>query len=348
MRKYVMRAISLILMFVFIVPSHAQEYQARNVHGGTVEGMQSQFVADAAKLSTLEGVTYSVAKQVTDFAGNGYTVIEYSPVGYFIFHNASGKYVEYAENALSPYYGYYENIYYGGPTEYYVKIGEAYYHTMLDNVQFSSVYESEMAVSSEQLNRNLSTIPVGTSENMLSTTDQSDMNSYITNGKNFFVGNTSFGYVDGGYCGYIAASMVLQYYDYIGRIELGNVAPSGVTYRLIHLELGYDHVIGSGGETYPWTVARVLNNYCSTYNISGTANWAAGIVGVVNEITSNRPAIIMGYLNNAKWHAVVAYGIQFDIDASEYNYIVHYGWTTAGYDHVVLNGACTGNVKFSV
>ena len=42
--------------------------------------------------------------QVTDFAGNLYTVIECMPIGYAIFHNQSGLFVEYSPSSPSPYH----------------------------------------------------------------------------------------------------------------------------------------------------------------------------------------------------------------------------------------------------
>lgn len=196
MKKYIAGVMSAIFLFALALPSYAQSYQEEGDSIRITEEMNLQFVAEAAQLSTSNNAVYSTVKQVTDFAGNGYTVVEYSPVGYFIFHNESGKYVEYAERALSPYCGYEENLYYGGPTEYYVKYGETYYHTVLDDVQISSIFESEMAASSEQLNQSFSAEPVAIGGTVLAATTSSVINSYVTNGENFFVGNTSFGYYD--------------------------------------------------------------------------------------------------------------------------------------------------------
>ena len=44
----------------------------------------------------------SVIKKVKDFSGNKYTVIECEPNGYFIYHNESGKFIEYAIDSISP------------------------------------------------------------------------------------------------------------------------------------------------------------------------------------------------------------------------------------------------------
>lgn len=58
-------------------------------------------------------------KELEDFAGNRYILFELSPIGYIIYHVESGKYIEYAEQSISPYYGLTEDLYYGGAMQYY-------------------------------------------------------------------------------------------------------------------------------------------------------------------------------------------------------------------------------------
>ena len=48
-------------------------------------------------------IRISAIRRLQDFAGNEYTLIECEPTGYYILHNASGRYVEYAAESVSPY-----------------------------------------------------------------------------------------------------------------------------------------------------------------------------------------------------------------------------------------------------
>lgn len=63
----------------------------------------------------------SEIKDVYDFAGNKYTLVELEPEGYILFHDESGVFVEYSSRTVSPYIGIYNELYYAGPKEYYSK-----------------------------------------------------------------------------------------------------------------------------------------------------------------------------------------------------------------------------------
>lgn len=80
-----------------------------------------------------QGLAISGVKELYSFAGELYYVIECTPIGYFIFHPASGVVVESSPSSFSPYIKYSEgDMYYGGPTEYYIKSGTKYIHTVID------------------------------------------------------------------------------------------------------------------------------------------------------------------------------------------------------------------------
>lgn len=68
-------------------------------------------------------------KPLVDFAGNVYYDIECDPQGYIIMHGQTGDYVEYSEEAQSPYAGFYGTLLYGGPTYYYYVEDGEYEHT---------------------------------------------------------------------------------------------------------------------------------------------------------------------------------------------------------------------------
>lgn len=80
-----------------------------------------------AKLSEMEAIEtdtnfrVSNIKSAVDFAGNEYYIAECSPTGYMIFNVNTGVFAEYSPSAPSPYLGYFEDLYYCGPTFYYVE-----------------------------------------------------------------------------------------------------------------------------------------------------------------------------------------------------------------------------------
>src|SRR5690625_2103942 len=52
-------------------------------------------------------------KELKDFNDNIYTLFELKPTGYIIYHNESGKFIEYSLESPSPYLGHHEELYYG-------------------------------------------------------------------------------------------------------------------------------------------------------------------------------------------------------------------------------------------
>lgn len=158
------------------------------------------------------------------------------------------------------------------------------------------------------------------------------------------------GYIDGGYCGYIAAGLILNYwhrrgYNVISSSYLGTTGFNGGSftsylYDNIGRPLGFSH------DTLPWQIRDVLNRYCSNKGISATSGWWAAQLYAQSEINQSRPIILMGNFINpasgdAQRHAVVAYG--YDTGSSG-TYKVHYGHP--GYSNITLQwSAIGGNVN---
>ena len=87
-----------------------------------------------SKVAVTSGNSVSISrvKEIEDFSGNKYSVIECAPTGYYIYHNESGNFVEYSAESNSPYLNVSGKIYYGGPTFYYVENEGKYCHTITD------------------------------------------------------------------------------------------------------------------------------------------------------------------------------------------------------------------------
>lgn len=72
----------------------------------------------------------SSIKTATDFDGKEYSIVECCPIGYMIYSNDTGVFVEYSPSSFSPYLNFSESLYYGGPTFYYRKTNDQLIHTL--------------------------------------------------------------------------------------------------------------------------------------------------------------------------------------------------------------------------
>lgn len=312
-----------------------------------------------AKIDTYGAkITIKNVKTVIDFAQNEYKVVECDPSGYFIIHPESGILVEYAIDAKSPFEGKESNIYYGGPTYYYTYSGINYIHTILNTTIELSEIDS-IVKECDKLNDELIS-QINTNAKQYFTGESAQYNDYATlSGTDYWVTSYSwfqnrtsyFGYVDGGYCGYIAANLVLKYWDYRGTINLPYpyyvVSWTDLTEELIDIGAA----LGYGASTWASPIANVIDEFCAQQSLPEEASWAVGVYGITTEISSNhRPCILFGNLSGAGNHAVVAYGYNTYENSGYYTYVCHYGWD-GNYSEVhVYGGTSTfgSNTRYKV
>lgn len=76
-------------------------------------------------------------KAIKDFSNHTLLAVECLPKGYFIYDERTDYIIEYSEDAISPYYGLISNLYYGGPSYYYVYRNGVYEHTVLSDEELS-------------------------------------------------------------------------------------------------------------------------------------------------------------------------------------------------------------------
>ncbi len=225
--------------------------------------------------------TISSIKKITDFSGNPYLVIECSPTGYLIYNEDAGVIMEESESSPSPYLDISHGLY-GGPNN-----------------------EVLNYINKGIQNKEVSIIPAAVT------------NSYISYGKTFF-GNlntsTKMGYysVSDGLCGYVAAAMVLLYYD-IGKQTLG-----------------YSTTLNGS------KVANVMKTYLDDKRNIDVTCWSAITVNIpsIRYQLTNRdiPVVYVNRFDDPRGsgttdHCIVVYGY----DNSD-GLIAHFGWV--GYEHV--------------
>ena len=271
--------------------------------------------------------TISSIKKITDFSGNPYLVIECSPTGYLIYNEDAGVIMEESESSPSPYLDISHGLY-GGPTQYYSQDINANIvkHTITGNplssnqisaLSNSSKNAQEMLNNQYANNEVLNYINKGIQNKEVSIIPAAVTNSYISYGKTFF-GNlntsTKMGYysVGDGLCGYVAAAMVLLYYD-IGKQTLG-----------------YSTTLNGS------KVANVMKTYLDDKRNIDVICWSAITVNIpsIRYQLTNRdiPVVYVNRFDDPRGsgttdHCIVVYGY----DNSD-GLIAHFGWV--GYEHV--------------
>ncbi|MBD5080796.1 MAG: hypothetical protein HDT44_03410 [Ruminococcaceae bacterium] len=167
---------------------------------------------------------------------------------------------------------------------------------------------------------------------------------------------TNFGYYcpkgSNGICGYIAANLVLQYWEYRNKISFKDDYTSENSRKDAKLTIKLYEIgksLGYSDGTWGYEIAKTMNTFCKNNSLSQNASWTVGCLGIVNEIKNNkRPCILFGSLPYARGgHAVVVYGYNTYEHKNFYTFVCHYGWNKQGYTKVHIFGGLYGsNVKY--
>ena len=294
---------------------------------------------------------------VQDFDNNQYAVINLEPNGYAIVHPETEVIIEYNLQAESPFTDKKGLCLYGGPTYYYTSDNGIIKHTMFDeclSAQEIELMRKQSANMNKELNelkgKNDVTNDIASMSSINSVTSSSDV--WIT-GYTFFKNRyNNFGYIPGGYCGFIAANFLLKYFNYRGLITLptSHASLSSTTLTNTLKTIG-----NNASPTYASTLKTTINTYATQYNIPKKAGWDLLLTGVEGEININhQPCIIYGNLPGAGNHAAIVYGYNQYENPGYYTFVCHYGWNgtaTSNQSQVhicALNSTWEANVKYKV
>lgn len=316
----------------------------------------------------------SSTKLLKDLNDKEYTLFECEPTGYMILCNDSNSLVEYSLYSLSPYLNHSNNLYYFGPAEFYILDGDNFVHLLSNQIiprnshkTIDSIKNYTNKMYSSLLNEFKNTVET---KGIKHNTVRSSW-TYVNNHR-FFTTKTSgasFSYysISNGVCGYIAASILLGYYDqYVKRCVPDNYMQfNNHGYK----EYKYNNVIGSGEFTQhlltfrnnqnnysstSTTIRTCLTNYFNHYNYTDMGIYDMitpffSSLTMKNLINKSTPVILFGLIadpatsiNNSPdgddGHAVVVYGYKKK-SGGGYEFMVHYGWP--GYSQVAINNnAC--------
>lgn len=166
------------------------------------------------------------------------------------------------------------------------------------------------------------------------------------------INSTQIGYKNGGYCGYIAAAMLIGYYDTFIRDCMDDgwlyMSGTGVNrhftgYGLVDRLFGFGNGKTSSTST---TIREAMNAYFRYYGYNlGSYDMITPFFSgttLKNLIDKNTPSILFGDLGNATRpngssaeigpeggnHAVVVYGYKKGgTGGALYSFLAHYGWS---------------------
>lgn len=311
MKRRSIRLCAMLLVCTLLFPTIVQALEIQSnpnsadsiMKVGTMTEVESQRFetvakAEAETMSAVfeEDIVPACSKELLDFSGNAYTLIECEPLGYMIYHNASGQFVEMSASSMSPYSEYDEGLFYGGPTEYYVLRNGVYHHTILDEMYDESsteafqescnmANEAFLSEPATEVLQYIETGTVATTDDMLESivaTASEDTPTYITNA--YCISNcetnSEMSYFSKGACGYIAAAMLLLWFR--DTIDVNYLDYNNSTgYNYITLKNGYPVFHGNpntyyDGHTFSYNLWRWHSEFGTSDYTNGNYSSAAG------------------------------------------------------------------------
>lgn len=325
-------------------------------------------------------VEISKIKMLKDLDNNNYTLIECVPTGYIIICNDSESMIEYSAYSKSPYENYDKELYYFGPAYFAVLQGDSFIHTITGLSLFSLSENQEIITSLKNESKHMHDTMVNYTKSIglgVSTMSQ-DYYAYNTkwtcvNYYGYFTtktDNISFSYfsLDKGCCGYVAASILLGYYDqFVKRcvpdkfMEMDSYGYKRYKYSSIYGKNGAgeftEHLLNfkttSSVSSTSTTIRECLTKYFKYYGYKNMGIYDMitpffSNLTIKNLIDKSTPVILFGSLEKPTSppstaqasghgnHAVVIYGYRKGANnGSIYSFLAHYGW--AGYSQATIN-----------
>lgn len=300
---------------------------------------------------------------IKDLNGNIFIVQENKGGGFLIFDPTANDVIESTTTATCPFvFDSLHDNYYFGPMNYYYKEGNYFYHYKIDNCiidlsniwglqeNFTTQLEDFRAITSDEsyeiyVNDN--------KENLRPPLRryQSGNKTYINNYQ--YIKNMEYPFNWDGSCGFVAASIVLNYWDktvHSGTVasqflnENGELNSTMYSNPNINLKDKLVEYNDGNADSTARTVSKSVNKYCNDFNVNGSASWYLGKIGLETSLANEKPAIMFGWFPNVQSgghvnHAITCYGIDHRWWGGYY--IVNYGWGSE-YNEVSLGFGFVG------
>lgn len=369
MKKFISMVCVLSLIFSMTILSTEATTDTKNTVVVSTQKLLEIAQARMDELTTAGSLVVENCKKISDFDGNYYFVFEYKPIGYAIFSPKSGAFLETAPESPSPYLNCESNLYYGGPQQYYTLENNTFSNTITNSVLTKDDIDTlkdysrdldDMLMSS----KNTANINYINGKNTTYNSNRGVSGTYYVNNYARIKNLSSCGYVDGGYCGYIAAAMLLYYFDSTGHRDVIPGTNSNYYYtsnnkyvltpKLTNELINIGADLGFKPSTTSYAIHRVVKKYLANKSITGNIDHTSLFTPLFTKfkisqiIDDSEPVIIFGSLyspshNKSIDHAVLAYGYKATISYDEesygtttYEFIVHFGYNA--YSFVYLNG----------
>ncbi|MGN0761211.1 MAG: putative cysteine peptidase [Christensenellales bacterium] len=352
----------IVILFIFMF---SLIWGAFSVNAYAEEELNIEKYIEQFETMGIESPKDYITKQLQDFNGKEYILIETIPCGYYIFDKKESVMIEGSIDAVSPYVNYFDNIVYGGAMNYYINHGQEYFD--LKNNEYITVNTiNALKEISSFLSDNTQLMCANKrikNKSIFSTSESSTAGTsyYVYNYRSISNLSSNFGYysipdeedpsIRHGICGYIAAALAINY-NYINKSSKWIVNPTyhnpnnqAPTIAFVEHLVQIGSNLGFSNSTYSSQIRDIVNNYINGLNIneSHTSLWTPffTFTTIKNHIKNDRPVILFGSLpkfpkieNDTKInHAVLCFGVLDGILADYY--YVHYGWD--GYNNIMLS-----------
>jgi len=281
----------------------------------------------------------SAVKRLTDFNGFEYVLVESKPRGYIIFDQALTAPLLANPDAVSPYFGLYHNLIFGGVANYLFKPqiqprgnNTLFVHTILGSDIF--VDEEQMQLLREDSMYRQNIIERESAQSLISPFFLVQ-NQFIHVSHAYYIRDMiTSGFNTTRNCGYVAAAMLVRYWA--NRRGVPQLMQGFSWNRNLVLAIQNGRVDSSWGSCVDsaltdWSIARGINNMPGRHWFVPTSNY------IFTRVQNDRPVILFGMLpdvekeksNATVAHAVVVHAagrtVTLGIPGGHF-FHVHYGW----------------------
>ncbi|MBE6821457.1 MAG: hypothetical protein E7516_10480 [Ruminococcaceae bacterium] len=314
-------------------------------------------------------------KQLTDFNGYTYYIVEFSPIGYAIYDNRFTHILEFNAKAISPYHDRTEELFYAGAGEYYIKsntLDDVYIHP-ISGYSFADDTDTELYFKEQSSNIssavNLKATSILSIDSNASQINATASTSYASLSKYSVitsVDTTNFNVC--GNCGYVAGSLIVWYhYKVLGWTDF---VPGGTITSALARDIQGDR----GPATYGPDLQEALSAWSYSHGAVEEGGWQETLPALLdvlptaskiyNLIDDDRPVALLGLtppqsdldpsgtnsLNNISGttgsveHVITITGVDkvtnsiIDVD---YYYYAHFGWTPSYNDIYISDSSLT-------
>ena len=227
---------------------------------------------------------------VKDLDGNVFIIQESSDGGFMVFDPVADESIESVKTAECPYIFdlNYDN-YYFGPMNYYYRVGNNFYHYTIENycIDLEEAYLLQNNFNAQLLSFRDATSDASYNDYSHSTGLTKPPLRKQTSGNKMYIDNyvivrdSPYPSNYDGTCGFVAATIVLNYWDktvHDGVVasnfknSSGNLYSTSSSNPSTNLK---DKLVEYNGGSYSSTgrtVANAVNKYCDDYNVDGTAS----------------------------------------------------------------------------